>query len=119
MTGKQKRTTPFGKKYFSLLHGLGVGPGSVTERWPLKREKHAKICFFGRKYIKIKYFFQVIFFSPEKKVIFARFFGTASVQSRSLDQPLVHGVFVMESMFALQLVGREVAAPGFLEKNCF
>ena len=31
----------------------------------------------------------------EKKLIFARFFGTASVRSRSLKQPLVPGVFNM------------------------
>ena len=39
-------------------------------------------------------FFRLFFFAPEKKVIFARFFATASVRSRSLDQPLVPGVFI-------------------------
>ena len=34
-----------------------------------------------------------LLFAPEKKVIFARFFATASVRSRSLDHPLVPGVF--------------------------
>ena len=43
-----------------------------------------------KKYI----FFRLFIFPPEKKVIFERFFATASVRSRSLDQPLVPGVYV-------------------------
>ena len=39
------------------------------------------------------YFFWVIFFSLRKKVIFARFFATASVRSRPPGPPAVSGVF--------------------------
>ena len=46
-----------------------------------------------------KYFFEVIFIFLQKKLIFARFFGTASVRSRSLDQPLVPGLFSMQPYF--------------------
>ena len=57
-----------------------------------------KICFpqyFGitRRYMQKKIFFLGNFyFFYEKKLIFACTFGTASVRSRSLDQPLVPGV---------------------------
>ena len=37
---------------------------------------------------------KMCFFSTKKKLIFTHLFGTASVRSRSLDQPLVPGVFI-------------------------
>ena len=40
------------------------------------------------------------FFPPEKKVIFAWFFATPSIRSRSLDQPLVPGVSLYLSFFS-------------------
>ena len=41
----------------------------------------------------------ILIFLREKKLIFARFFRTASVRSRSLDQPLVPGLFSMQPYF--------------------
>ena len=59
----------------------------------------AKICFpqyFGisRRNTKKKKKNQVIFIFLREKLIFACFFGTASIRSQILDQPLVTGVFL-------------------------
>ena len=98
-----------------ILQGLGVGPGSVTERWPFRKSVR-KSVFFGPGGLRathvvadeaklaivftylFSFFFLLflgnIFFFYEKKLIFARSFGTASVRSQDLDQPLVPGVFL-------------------------
>ena len=38
-------------KFLAILQGLGVGPGSATERWPFR--KRARKSAFFRKKIKI------------------------------------------------------------------
>ena len=67
---------------------------SFIQNWPRRLA-----CAITRRYMQKQIFFLGNFYIfLEKKLIFARFFCTASVRSRSLDQPLVPGVLFMFSL---------------------
>ena len=49
--GEKEKAEKKKKKEEEILQGLGVGPGSVTERWPSQKIARKLPFFLGRKKI--------------------------------------------------------------------